>query len=64
MPKVKYLLNRYGEVSVAVLNPQGRSPFEEAVLVSASLDVLWYLMKVYPGIAVASLCVLSFAASP
>lgn len=55
MPKVEDLLRRYDKGYVAILIYQGNSLFEVAILVSASLDIHWYRMKVDPGIALASL---------
>ena len=54
LDKVEYLHSKY-EASVAMKNHQGCSPFMLASFSSASLDVLWYLMKANPDVAVARL---------
>ena len=51
--KVKYLLDRDSKSGMA-LNNHAHSPFEVASLASASVEVLWYLMKVDPVVALAS----------
>ena len=51
---VKYVLGRH-EAFISTLNSQGHAPFMVACLVSAPVDVLWYLMTSNPGIALASL---------
>ena len=53
--KVKFLLG-CDEKSISAWNNQGCSPFEVAALASASVEVLWFLMKVDPVVALASLC--------
>ena len=52
--KVEYLHSKY-EASISMTNHQGCSLFMLASLSTASLDVLWYLMRANPAVAVASL---------
>ena len=54
LDKVEYLHSKY-EASVAMKNHQGCSPFMLASFSSASLDVLWYLMRANPDVAIARL---------
>ena len=53
--KIEYLHHKY-EASISMTNHQGCSLFMLASLSTASLDVLWYLMRANPAVAVASLC--------
>ena len=52
--KVEYLHSKY-EASISMTNHQGCSLFMLASLSTTSLDVLWYLMRANPAVAVASL---------
>ena len=52
--KVKFLLGFDAE-SISAMNNRGSTPLEAAALASASVEVLWYLMKANPAVALMSL---------